>query len=377
MDRQTALDRIIGYIYEGATDPSSWAMALAEAGRLTRSVCGTMQVRHDNRFLELAAWNLRPEDFAQQTLDRVAEEDEWSRRRPQPPLTGAVLGSSLIALGGRKRTRMWDELRKPFGMAHLAASMFLNDRRRFGWFSVWRAPHMRDYGEQDRRLFEVLTPHLGRAVRFAHRLQAAELHRQHTEQALDRLGFGFVLLRQGGRVLYANRFAEAILREGQGLTTVGGRLCGVGCGNASRLVQALCHAERRDPARSDGVASIARHHRRPLELWAMPLPRAERLFPLLEPVVATCVLLIDPERAGVPPGEALQALYGLTRTEARLAVALLQGERLEDYAERAAITLNTARSHLKSVFAKTDTNRQAGLIRLLSPVPCLCDDRAP
>jgi hypothetical protein len=34
------------------------------------------------------------------------------------------------------------------------------------------------------------------------------------------------------------------------------------------------------------------------------------------------------------------------------------------------------RSHLKSVFAKTDTNRQAGLVRLLSPVPCLCEEQA-
>ena len=28
--------------------------------------------------------------------------------------------------------------------------------------------------------------------------------------------------------------------------------------------------------------------------------------------------------------------------------------------------MNTARTHLKSVFAKTDTNRQAELVRLLS-----------
>ena len=78
------------------------------------------------------------------------------------------------------------------------------------------------------------------------------------------------------------------------------------------------------------------------------------------------VLVVDPELTPAPPVEALRALYGLTQAEARLTCGLLKGERLEDYAERSGISMNTARTHLKSVFAKTDTNRQAELVRLLS-----------
>ena len=52
---------------------------------------------------------------------------------------------------------------------------------------------------------------------------------------------------------------------------------------------------------------------------------------------------------------------------------LLHGERLEDYADRAGISSNTARSHLRSVFGKTDTSRQAELMRLMAAGPFRLD----
>jgi DNA-binding CsgD family transcriptional regulator len=49
--------------------------------------------------------------------------------------------------------------------------------------------------------------------------------------------------------------------------------------------------------------------------------------------------------------------------EARLAAALAGGASLKDFAEEAAISMNTAGWTLKQVFAKTDTSRQAELVR--------------
>ncbi len=43
--------------------------------------------------------------------------------------------------------------------------------------------------------------------------------------------------------------------------------------------------------------------------------------------------------------------------------ALVDGERLEDFAERRQIRLNTVRKQSKQIFAKTGVGRQADLIR--------------
>jgi DNA-binding CsgD family transcriptional regulator len=79
---------------------------------------------------------------------------------------------------------------------------------------------------------------------------------------------------------------------------------------------------------------------------------------------------IDRVLRRLPSVRAVAAAYGLTPAEARLAIALLAGRRLADYAAEQKISLNTAKYHLKQVFAKTGHTRQADLVRdlLLNPV---------
>lgn len=62
----------------------------------------------------------------------------------------------------------------------------------------------------------------------------------------------------------------------------------------------------------------------------------------------------------------LRELYGLTPSESMLAAELLKGKSMEESAAALKISIMTARSHLKKVFAKTGTNRQSQLLWLLT-----------
>jgi DNA-binding CsgD family transcriptional regulator len=57
--------------------------------------------------------------------------------------------------------------------------------------------------------------------------------------------------------------------------------------------------------------------------------------------------------------------FQLTPAEARVAVYLASGAALKDYAEEFGVTYNTVRAQLRAIFEKTDTHRQAELVRLL------------
>ena len=59
--------------------------------------------------------------------------------------------------------------------------------------------------------------------------------------------------------------------------------------------------------------------------------------------------------------ETLAASWGLTPVEARLAIHLADGGSLASYAELFSVSIGTARSQLKAVFAKTGVKRQAAL----------------
>ena len=80
------------------------------------------------------------------------------------------------------------------------------------------------------------------------------------------------------------------------------------------------------------------------------------------------LLIIDPEQEAEPAATLLRRLYGLTKSEADVALLVLRGEGLKPIAEALSVSVNTIRFQLQRVFDKTDTHRQAELVRLLLTV---------
>jgi DNA-binding CsgD family transcriptional regulator len=77
------------------------------------------------------------------------------------------------------------------------------------------------------------------------------------------------------------------------------------------------------------------------------------------------VLIIDPEDEPEPPSALLRRLYHLTQAEAQIALRVLHGAGLREISEELSVSLPTVRTHLQHVFDKTNTHRQADLVRLL------------
>ncbi len=73
--------------------------------------------------------------------------------------------------------------------------------------------------------------------------------------------------------------------------------------------------------------------------------------------------------------ETLKSVYGLTQSEAGLLLRMVQGETLAEISEARNVTMHTVRAQLKSVFAKTDTNRQASLIKKVLTGPAVLMQR--
>jgi DNA-binding CsgD family transcriptional regulator len=80
---------------------------------------------------------------------------------------------------------------------------------------------------------------------------------------------------------------------------------------------------------------------------------------------AAILFISDPDLVVEPNRILLQNTFGLTEAEARVAAALARGQNIEQIAAEFQLSPETIRTHLKKVFAKTDTSRQGELIRLL------------
>ena len=69
-------------------------------------------------------------------------------------------------------------------------------------------------------------------------------------------------------------------------------------------------------------------------------------------------------------------MFGLTKSEARLASQLMGGQCLEEIAAANDVSLGTVRSQIKAVFAKTHTHRQAELVGLLTRLALISEQEA-
>ena len=101
---------------------------------------------------------------------------------------------------------------------------------------------------------------------------------------------------------------------------------------------------------------------RSFEVLVPPLPSSNLLS---RGGPAAALFITDPEGETGLDAQRLRDLFGLTPAEIRLVMALVRGQSVEDYAETAGISSNTARTHVKRIYSKTGVRRQSELVRLL------------
>ncbi|MBR0688295.1 helix-turn-helix transcriptional regulator [Bradyrhizobium manausense] len=86
----------------------------------------------------------------------------------------------------------------------------------------------------------------------------------------------------------------------------------------------------------------------------------------------TCaIVLLDLDARPEPSPRTLQRLFGLTAAEIHVAIELARGGNLLDIARSQRLSRTTIRSHLASLFVKTQTRRQVELVSLLGRIALL------
>ena len=203
------------------------------------------------------------------------------------------------------------------------------------------------------QLFNLLFEHVDQSLRLALRPPSLEAE---TGAAL--------LLDRDGRVREVNARAEAVLGGDSGLTIVKGRLTCHGKCEQARLDQLI--ASTVDPTVLGGIGGAIRIKLsdefglvaisvRPLPQGSIPFDRYRR---------AAIVRLSSPQ---LPIGlkSDVAKLFGLTARERQCAEMLANGRTSEEISTQLGISRHTVRVYLQSLLNKTDTRRQAELVRLL------------
>jgi len=181
--------------------------------------------------------------------------------------------------------------------------------------------------------------------------------------AFDRFLVGVVIVDEKGGVRLMNKEAERILAENDGLGISQGILKGSAPKQNAKLYEGI--GKGFDEEALDEIVSFPRLSGGRPYLVLVPGQR----FSSEERPEAVVLLIIDTEQRTKVSGDTLVRLYNLTPSETRVALMLIDGKRLDQIAEELDVAQTTVVFHLKNLFRKTDTNRQADLIRVLLSVP--------
>lgn len=222
---------------------------------------------------------------------------------------------------------------------------------------------------------DLLVPHLDRAIAIHSQLGEIEGREFALHEVIDRIPTGVLILDSKNRPVLVNRMAERILRAQDGLSLSDQGPVAIDRKTTAALRSRIDSAIHPTPGRELAGGGF----------MGLPRPSGRRDFPvLITPILgreqsrrlagAAVVLFIsDPEFRDVDLSEVLSEIYNLTPAEAELVQLLAQGRSLEEASSIRQVTVNTARSQLKQVFAKTGTRRQSQLLQVVLSSVALVD----
>ena len=188
---------------------------------------------------------------------------------------------------------------------------------------------------------------------------------------LDRLSAGVILLDGRARIVYANAAASALGSDDGPLRLRNATVAAQSPSHSRRLGALVRMALLGAP---EGSMSVPRPGDGALLTILVSSVRGRdiaRFAGLGMPDAAVLLFVVDPaDRAGIPLARIMDA-YGLTQAEAKVALAASSGLTIPETAHRLNVSPNTVKTHLRKVFAKTGTGRQAELARLMASIGLL------
>jgi DNA-binding CsgD family transcriptional regulator len=181
----------------------------------------------------------------------------------------------------------------------------------------------------------------------------------------DRLSVGVILVDSSAKVLFANAAAQALSEEG-GPLRFNSNLGSLSSEHGRRLADMIRSALGGASVRSMSVPASG--NARQLLVLAAPVRGVDIKRSDVRSLRAAVamVFICDPVRPAQVPAAWMMDGYGLTLAEARVALAFASGTTIPVAAHRLKVSVNTVKTHLRRVYEKTGTSRQAELSRLVA-----------
>ena len=358
-------DDVVHLLYESTLDGTKWPEILRALTSIFGAKVAMLATYDFARKRVQGSCTVGVPPVFQRSSAKYAAINPWANE--------SLLGASGVVRTGRqlidddalRRTRFYNEWLLPQRLFHSMRGI-LEYRDRQIWFvELIREGVKPNFDDLQLMQFASIIAHAQRVF------QISQSQNNHIDlanasiSAFDHVPFGVVIIDAAGAILAANRRAGKFSLERDGIAFGSDGIVAASRPAKKQLLDIV--ASRRAPGHSasdDAHISIPRSDgMRPLSILVSPTPKTIGPFGSRHSVAV--ILISDPDDRIVINPDSLRDIYKLTAAEARLTAVFAEGLPLKEVAQRLNITYETARTYLKRTYGKTNTSRQAELIRLV------------
>jgi DNA-binding CsgD family transcriptional regulator len=363
------ISSLIGEIYDAALDPALWPA-------VQEKICAFVRGRAAGLYWQdpaIRTGRLYYQCGVQPSYERLYF-DKYIRMDPiAPALMFLGVGETLcvpdvMSHEEFRKTRFYREWMRPQGFLDGVLANLDKSATSSAVFITLRHQDQGLVDDEMRRCVRLIIPHVRRAALIGkvidlHKAEAATL-----ADTLDGIASGMILVDATARITHANASAHVLLTRGDVLRALGGRLASSDAQTNQVFKDVFAAAGNGDMA--VGVKGIAVPLRsRDGDRYVahvLPLTSGNRRR---AGVTYAAVAAVFVRKAGLEapsPPETLAQLYQLTPSEVRVLLAVVEVGGVPEVADMLGIAQTTAKTHLRHLFAKTGTRRQADLVKLVA-----------
>jgi DNA-binding CsgD family transcriptional regulator/PAS domain-containing protein len=354
--------RLVAGIYAAAVTPQHWEAVLHDIYRTMAGTVGGLTMPDG------ATWSIDNSTIPKASAQRYAEyyhRLDHVVAATQHGMVGQVrTGTELMPLV--RKSEFYEDWLRPLDIDD-ALLVRLNNGSTPTCFIISAPRRTESFDTPERmKLMNGLVGHMQQALRTQEKLAALADTTVELAGALEVVRHGVVIVAGDHLVINLNSAAERIVHAEDGLGVRSGRIAATISRTEQELHCAIQDALAGEPStvRTGRTLTCFRPSgKRPYVIHVLPSHRRNADEPLRQPMAL--VLIIDPDDESEPTVALLRRLYGLTEAEAEVALHVMHGTDLKQISEELSISYTTVRTHLQHVFDKTDTHRQAELVRLL------------
>jgi hypothetical protein len=325
MDETAQVSALIGDIYDAALDPSLWPLVLEKAKGFVGGVAASLYSKDavnkcGNMFYQNAG-GIDPH-YQHLYFDTYVKLDPTTTGHFFAELDAPVATNDIIPYQFLE-TRFYLEWARPQGLVDHVVAVIEKSNTSAGVFR-----HQRDglVDDEARRRMRLITPHVRRAVLIGKVIDLRTAEAATFADTLDGLTAGMLLVDATGRIIHANSSGHAMLREGDFLSAIRGRLV-AGDRQIDRLFRdiftAAGHGDAAIGIKGIAVPLIARGGERHVA-HVLPLTSGARRRAGIA-TSAAAALFVQKAALDTPSlPEAIAKAYKLTPTELRVLLAIIE-----------------------------------------------------